>query len=248
MREQISKISTNWEEIYTYVYDRPRRPPMLQVSPVLAPARRSNPVLAPEERFWRPFPFLKDQTKINSLVWNKAVTWTISNNFCFILFPCLLTNIIFFGLTKNGRQNRSSDAKTGLLRRGVPKVSSRVTLVTFGAGVVCHMFTSFRLIGELNFSNWVKFYCSRCSFSMMVKWANDGLLRSFKFEPVLHYSNKLLKCHSDLDPDFDLDLDLDLGLKLSSLAGMSTKCPSLMVWEASSSKILSAIQVKRRLI
>ena len=25
---------------------------------ILAPARRSNPVLAPEERFWRPFPFL----------------------------------------------------------------------------------------------------------------------------------------------------------------------------------------------
>ena len=39
------------------VYDRPHRPPTLRVSPgnkVLAPARRSNPVLAPKERFWRP--------------------------------------------------------------------------------------------------------------------------------------------------------------------------------------------------
>ena len=64
----------------------------------MAPARWGNPVLAPEERFWRPFPVLIDQTKINS-----SVTWT--NNCCFILFPRLLINIIFFALTKNGRQS-----------------------------------------------------------------------------------------------------------------------------------------------
>ena len=40
-------------------------------------------------------------------IWSQIVTWIISNNFCFILFPRLLINIIFFGL-KNGRQNRSS--------------------------------------------------------------------------------------------------------------------------------------------
>ena len=48
------------------LYDRPRRPPTLRVSPVnlvLAPARRSNQVLPPEDRFGRPFPFLKDQIK-----------------------------------------------------------------------------------------------------------------------------------------------------------------------------------------
>ena len=91
-----------------------------------------NPVLATEEWFWRPIPFLKEQTKINSSVWNKTVPWTISNNFCFILFPCLLINIIFFDLTKNGRQNRFLGAKTapwvpklGYFDGRVPKVSSR---------------------------------------------------------------------------------------------------------------------------
>ena len=105
-----------------------------------------NPVLATEEWFWRPIPFLKEQTKINSSVWNKTVPWTISNNFCFILFPCLLINIIFFDLTKNGRQNRFLGAKTapwvpklGYFDGRVPKVSSWVTLTTSGAGVVRHI-------------------------------------------------------------------------------------------------------------
>ena len=39
----------------------------------------------------------------------------------------------------NGRQNCSLGAKAGLLRRAGAKLSSRVTLATSGAGVVCHM-------------------------------------------------------------------------------------------------------------
>ena len=41
-------------------------------------------------------------------MWSQTVTWIIYNNFCFILFHHFLI-IIFFGVTKNGRQNRSSD-------------------------------------------------------------------------------------------------------------------------------------------
>ena len=40
----------------------------------------------------------------------------------------------------NGRQNSSSGAKTGYFDGRVPKLSSRVTLATSGAGVVCHMY------------------------------------------------------------------------------------------------------------
>ena len=92
----------------------------------MAPARRSNPVLAPEEQFWRPFPFFKGQTKINSSVrsGNKTVTWNISNNFCFTLF-----NIIFLDPTKTG----------GKTAPRVPKVINRATLATSGASVVCHI-------------------------------------------------------------------------------------------------------------
>ena len=84
-------------------------------------------------KFWHPFPFFKDQTKINSSVWNKSVTWTISNNFCFILFPRLLINIIFFGLTKKtGAKTAPRVPKLGYFDGRVPKVSSRVTLATSG--------------------------------------------------------------------------------------------------------------------
>ena len=71
-------------------------------------------------QFWRQrssFALLWNQTKINSSVRSQTVPWFISNNFCFILFPRLLINIIIFCLTKNRGQNRSSGAKSGLLRR-----------------------------------------------------------------------------------------------------------------------------------
>ena len=101
----------------------------------MAPARRSNPVLAPEEQFWRPFPFLKEQTKINSSVrsGNKTVTWNISNNFCFTLF-----NIIFLDLTKTGAKT-APRVQLGYFDGRVPKVITRATLATSGAGVVCHI-------------------------------------------------------------------------------------------------------------
>ena len=40
----------------------------------------------------------------------------------------------------NGRQNRSLGAKLGYFDWRVPKLSSRVTLATSWAGVVCHIF------------------------------------------------------------------------------------------------------------
>ena len=124
------------------LYDRPSRPPTLRVSPgnyVLAPARRSNPVLAPEERFWHPFPFLKDQTKINSISMKQNSNWIHFQQLLFHTFPPPLDQYNLFGLTKNGRQNRSSGAKTGLLWWAGAKVSFRETLAMSGAGVVCHM-------------------------------------------------------------------------------------------------------------
>ena len=106
---------------------------------VLAPSHRSNPALAPEERFWRPFPFLKDQTKLNPSIWNKTVTWTISDNFCFILFPRLLINIIFLALQKTGAKTAPRVPKLSYLDGRVPKVSSQVTLTQSWADVVCHI-------------------------------------------------------------------------------------------------------------
>ena len=100
-------------------------------------------------KFWRPFPFLKDQTKINSSVWNSTATWTISNIFCFIIFPSLLINIFFLGLQKTVVKTAPRVPILGYFDGRVPKVSSRVTLATSGAGVVCHMYpTLHRELGE----------------------------------------------------------------------------------------------------
>ena len=77
-------------------YDRPRRPLTLRVSQwnqLQAPAHRSNTVLAPEERFWRPF-FIR---------------------------PKKIFLFIFFKKNGNGRQNLALGAKTGLLRRAGTK-------------------------------------------------------------------------------------------------------------------------------
>ena len=71
-------------------------------------------------------------------VWNKSCWKWFKLLFCFI-------PMIFFWSFKyeNGLQNRSSGAKTGLLRRAGTKLSSRVTLATSGAGVVSHMYIVF---------------------------------------------------------------------------------------------------------
>ena len=62
----------------------------------MAPARLATPVLAPEERFWRPFPFF---VRPNKLLEFKLL-------FCFILLPS--DEFSFFGLTKT-----ETAAKTG---------------------------------------------------------------------------------------------------------------------------------------
>ena len=73
-------------------------------SHVVAPARWSfcarGAVVATVLVFVKP-----NKNKLS--VWSQTVTWIIFNNFCFILLPRLLINIIFFDLTKNGRKNRS---------------------------------------------------------------------------------------------------------------------------------------------
>ena len=76
----------------------------------MAPARRSNPVLASEERFWHPFPFLKDQIKIISMKQNS--NWIHLQQLLFHTFPRLLIN------TPHCRQNG-------------PKVSFTESLVAF---------------------------------------------------------------------------------------------------------------------
>ena len=60
--------------------------------------------------------------------------------FCFILFPRLLINLIFFGLKKTGAKKTAHRVpKLGYFDGRGPKVSSRVTLAPSGAGVVCHV-------------------------------------------------------------------------------------------------------------
>ena len=73
------------------------------------------------------FVFVKPK-QINSSVWSQTVSWIISNNFCFILFPCLLINIIFLVLQKTG-------AKTA---PRAPQLSARVN-GTPAAGVIGHL-------------------------------------------------------------------------------------------------------------
>ena len=63
------------------------------------------------------------------------------NHFQQLLFHTFPThfNIIFFGLTKTGAKTAPRVPKLGYFVGRVPKVSSRVILVTSGAGVVCHI-------------------------------------------------------------------------------------------------------------
>ena len=84
----------------------------------------------PGTNFWHPCKFLK----------NKTVTRTIFNNFRFVIFHRIMINIIFFGLTKTGAKTAPRVPKLDYFDGRVPKVSSRVTLATSGAGVVCQMY------------------------------------------------------------------------------------------------------------
>ena len=52
------------------------------------------------------------------------------HSFCFILFPRLLTNIIFFCLTKTGANTAPRVPKLGDFDGRVPKARSQVTLAT----------------------------------------------------------------------------------------------------------------------
>ena len=83
--------------------------------------KKSNPVLAPEERFWRPFfvrpkkiILIKRRGKSMKQKWLEMVQVTV-------LFQT--DDFIFVWPFKNGngRQNRSSGAKIGLLRRAGAK-------------------------------------------------------------------------------------------------------------------------------
>ena len=106
---------------------------------VVAPSRLCNPVLAPGERFWRPFPFCNTKTTKNhkrGKVWSNTVNWTISNNF----FEFLSYK------NGNGRQNLSLYDKTaprvpkvGFKGGRVQQLSARVTLVPSEAGMVSHI-------------------------------------------------------------------------------------------------------------
>ena len=62
-----------------------------------------------------------------------------SNNFCFILFPRLLINIIFFGLTKTGAKTAPRAPKLGYFDGRAPQLSARVNHGTPAASVIGHI-------------------------------------------------------------------------------------------------------------
>ena len=87
------------------------------------PTRLSNPALAPKDRFWRPFLFMKKFISMKQ--------YSNLNHFQQLLFHTFPThfNIIFFGLTKTGAKTAPRVPKLGYFVGRVPKVSSRVILV-----------------------------------------------------------------------------------------------------------------------
>ena len=105
---------------------------------LIVSAHRSNPVLAPEERFWRQF-FVRP----NKIILIKRRGRSVKQKLLEMVQATVLFHtdeFIFVWSFKNGngRQNRSSGAKLGYSDGRVPKLSFR-TLATSGAGVVCHM-------------------------------------------------------------------------------------------------------------
>ena len=64
-----------------------------------------------------------------------------------LLFCFILMNLFLFGLSKT-----ETGAKTWLLRRAGANFSSRVTLATSGAGVVCHMNRKVHFFADTGFN------------------------------------------------------------------------------------------------
>ena len=84
-----------------------------------APTCLCNPVLAPVSVLVK----TKNKKIIRGgKVWSKTVTWTSYQQLLFHTFPRLM-NYIFVVLNGNGRQNRSSGAKTWLKRQGTLSTS-----------------------------------------------------------------------------------------------------------------------------
>ena len=92
-----------------------------------------NPVLIPEERFWRPF-FVRPKNYIDQEVGEKCVTKVVGNGYCFHT-----DEFIFVWSFKNGngRNNAPQVPKLGYFDGGCQNL---VKLATSGAGVVCHMY------------------------------------------------------------------------------------------------------------
>ena len=134
------KTSVNFQGNMT----RPRRPPRwYECNPVTKlwrPPVEETQFCRPRSGFGARLGFCKTKQK---LIMSMKPTSNL-NNFQPLMFhtiPRLLINIIFFGLTKNGHQNRSSGAKLCYFDGRAPQLSARVTLVPSGASVVCHIMT-----------------------------------------------------------------------------------------------------------
>ena len=80
---------------------------------IFAPTHRSNPDLAPEERFWRPY-FVRPKKRWGQSMKHKLLEMVQVVHTNEIIFVWSLEN-------GNGRQNNSLGAKTGLLRRAGAK-------------------------------------------------------------------------------------------------------------------------------
>ena len=118
-------------------------------------------VLAPVSDFERQCKYKFIRMKLNSHL----------NHFqqpLFQTFPRLLINIIFFGLTNTGAKTAPQVPKMEYFDGRVPIVSSRVTLATSEAGVVCHIciyiIQCLYRIKQV-FSN--RILCSCCDASLM---------------------------------------------------------------------------------
>ena len=121
----------------------------------MPPAHRSNPVLAPGERFWRPF-FCKTKKKI--ILIKRRRKSKKQKLLEMIKFSVLFQTdqFILFGLSKTetGAKTAPRVLKLGYFDGRVPTLRSRVTHATSGAGMVCHMYINIILFNtkhELTF-------------------------------------------------------------------------------------------------
>ena len=83
---------------------------------ILAPARRSNPVLAPDELFWRPF-FVRPKKII--LVKRRGKSW---RKWFKLLFCFILMNLFLSGLSKTetGTKTAPRVSKLGVIYSDLP--------------------------------------------------------------------------------------------------------------------------------